>query len=375
MSNSATSAAKRRRAGPLLSSPLFQAPQSFQAPPVANVANDTNATFQFNKTTNQSSPSPVQSSSPSPYQNSTDDLQSDNKFLTVQQVINLISTRLVKLEGMVNRPQEVPSATVPDVHYAPVVPELDESKIVNLCKMVLSEHLEEFDHRYSMLAEELVNLKNLITNLQSYTMEVNAKLVQIVIPDISSSVDSPVATPEVAPVVTPEVALVVTPEVAPVVTPEVAPVVTPEVAPVVTPEVEPVVTPEVGPVSTPEVEPVVTPEVAPVVTPEVKPVVTQEVEPVATSEVEPVVTPEVEPVATQEVEPVATPEVKPVVTPEVKPAVSPSKKGGVTPSRKGGYKSSKKANSPPLPVEAENETEATDNVDVPNINFDLESDE
>ena len=40
----------------------------------------------------------------------------------------------------------------------------------------IKEIVEEFDKRYELLAEEIVNLKNIVLNLQSYTMEVNKTL-------------------------------------------------------------------------------------------------------------------------------------------------------------------------------------------------------
>jgi hypothetical protein len=36
----------------------------------------------------------------------------------------------------------------------------------------------EFDKRYELLAEEIVNLKNIVLSLQSYTMEVNKTLME-----------------------------------------------------------------------------------------------------------------------------------------------------------------------------------------------------
>ena len=42
----------------------------------------------------------------------------------------------------------------------------------------LQEIIEEFNGRYSILAEEIGNIKNTLLSLQSFTMEVNKKLVQ-----------------------------------------------------------------------------------------------------------------------------------------------------------------------------------------------------
>jgi hypothetical protein len=40
----------------------------------------------------------------------------------------------------------------------------------------MEEMVEEFDKRYNMLAEEIINIKNIVLSLQSYTMEVNKTL-------------------------------------------------------------------------------------------------------------------------------------------------------------------------------------------------------
>ena len=162
MSNSATSAAKRRRAGPLLSSPLFQPPQSFQSnKPIP----DNNLNLQPDRP--QPSFSEPQSQVP------------DSKFMTVQQVINLITTRLIAVENFVTEFGDKPrqfNTVVPSDGAAPV--SVDYNKITEICKSLVDEHISEFDHRYAVLAEEISNLKNIVLNLQSYTMEVNKVLLE-----------------------------------------------------------------------------------------------------------------------------------------------------------------------------------------------------
>jgi len=158
MSNSATSAAKRRRAGPLLSSPLFQSPQSFQSnKPIV----DNNLNLQPEKLSN-----PVQ-------QAPQDQQVPDSKFMTIQQVINLITTRLISVENFVNEFGDRPRQEV-QVNSEPV--NLDYNKIAEICKSLMDEHIAEFDHRYAILAEEIANLKNITLNLQNYTLEVNKAL-------------------------------------------------------------------------------------------------------------------------------------------------------------------------------------------------------
>jgi hypothetical protein len=167
MSNSATSAAKRRRAGPLLSSPLFQPPQSFQS---NKQIPDNNLNLQPDRP--QPSFSEPQSQVP------------DSKFMTVQQVINLITTRLIAVENFVtefgDKPRQfnavVSDTTVSNAVSSPV--NIDYNKIAEICKSLVDEHISEFDHRYAVLAEEISNLKNIVLNLQSYTMEVNKVLLE-----------------------------------------------------------------------------------------------------------------------------------------------------------------------------------------------------
>jgi hypothetical protein len=42
----------------------------------------------------------------------------------------------------------------------------------------IKEILEEFDKRYELLAEEIVNMKNIVLSLQSFTMDVNKMMVE-----------------------------------------------------------------------------------------------------------------------------------------------------------------------------------------------------
>lgn len=160
MSNSATSAAKRRRAGPLMSSPLFQSPQSFQSnKPIP----DNSVNFQPEKIMNNQ---PVVSEQP----------PVDSKFMTIQQVINLITMRLISVENFVNEFGDKPRSEIHTVSTESV--NIDYSKITEICKCLMEEHIAEFDHRYAILAEEISNLKNITLNLQNYTMEVNKVLME-----------------------------------------------------------------------------------------------------------------------------------------------------------------------------------------------------
>jgi hypothetical protein len=76
-------------------------------------------------------------------------------MMTLQEVIALTDSRLTLLER-----QSPP-------------PMLDmESMVANM----LNPHLDEFNHRYEILATEILDLKNVVMKLQSYTLEVNKLL-------------------------------------------------------------------------------------------------------------------------------------------------------------------------------------------------------
>jgi hypothetical protein len=132
MSNSATSAAKRRRAAPMITPPLFQSNLSPDGgrPPVATSVN----------------------SNPQ---------QPDMKLLTLQQVISLVDSRLTNLEKTIIEPNNQSSTP---------------SDISDLIKSTMYEHLAEFNERYEILASEIANLKNIVLDLQSYTMNINKTL-------------------------------------------------------------------------------------------------------------------------------------------------------------------------------------------------------
>jgi len=84
--------------------------------------------------------------------------------LTLPQVIALIDTRLVKLEGfMKDANQSSGPSTVRN----------NELEITNNDIM-----LQEFDKRFEILAEEINNLKDTLLKLQSYTMDVNRTLLE-----------------------------------------------------------------------------------------------------------------------------------------------------------------------------------------------------
>jgi hypothetical protein len=89
--------------------------------------------------------------------------------LTLPQVIQLVDRRLNKLESFMNDSMNNQSPNR----------ELSISNSTNTNSEIpsnMEEIVEEFDKRYNMLAEEIINIKNIVLSLQSYTMEVNKTL-------------------------------------------------------------------------------------------------------------------------------------------------------------------------------------------------------
>ena len=85
-----------------------------------------------------------------------------NGGLTLPQVIEIVDRRLTKLEKSIIENKKSEDKEVGNISTE------ESNKLQNA--------IEEFDKRYEMLAEEIVNIKNIIISLQSFTMEVNKSL-------------------------------------------------------------------------------------------------------------------------------------------------------------------------------------------------------
>ena len=81
--------------------------------------------------------------------------------LTLPQVIALVDSRLSKLE------QQAKSS---DSKNAPVESQVDMESLKPI--------LEEYDHRFTMLATQVTELKEIVLKLQTYTMDVNKTLLE-----------------------------------------------------------------------------------------------------------------------------------------------------------------------------------------------------
>jgi hypothetical protein len=91
--------------------------------------------------------------------------------LTLPQVIHIIDKRLTALE---QRPIAQPQYYTESSNQQ----NNNNSELQSDIPTNIKELVEEFDKRYDMLAEEIVNLKNIVLSLQSYTMEVNKTLME-----------------------------------------------------------------------------------------------------------------------------------------------------------------------------------------------------
>jgi hypothetical protein len=102
--------------------------------------------------------------------------QSPATGLTLQQVIALIDKRLIVLEKHVKdqstNPQPANNKSGDQVNHQLAM----EQQM--FFSQQLAEMTEEFNSRYSILAEEIDNMKNMLLKLQSYTMEVNKTLLE-----------------------------------------------------------------------------------------------------------------------------------------------------------------------------------------------------
>jgi len=86
--------------------------------------------------------------------------------LTLPQVIALVDQRLVVVETFMKNMQSSETPRQGDT-ISDVIQDSNTSPM-----------LEEINSRYDLLAEEVINLKNIVLNLQSYTMEVNKTLME-----------------------------------------------------------------------------------------------------------------------------------------------------------------------------------------------------
>jgi len=101
--------------------------------------------------------------------------------LTLPQVISLIDRRLINLETFVNKQQSeneknVSNNKTPEPELITSAPAVDHTEDIVKLNENVHELANEFNARYDILANEILDIKNLLLKLQSFTMEVNKSL-------------------------------------------------------------------------------------------------------------------------------------------------------------------------------------------------------
>lgn len=159
MSVSATTAAKKRRANNG-TNPMFKSPSS-------------------------SSEMSVQQDSNSAPSSSLSEIAGTNNIqrpMTLQQVITVFDNRLLTLEkSLLDNEKSDGQEGATTTTTATVKSDIDREYIEKMNQDFhdsLSEQVSEFDHRYQLLAKEVVDLKHIVLKLQSYTLDVNKALIE-----------------------------------------------------------------------------------------------------------------------------------------------------------------------------------------------------
>ena len=186
MSVSATTAAKRRRAGNIVSSQLFK-------PTSAPIENS----IQRRTAPQQSIQQPIQSSAqstPTMQRQQPINVEQTNpqKPMSLQQVISVFDKRLLHIESIIAKEQQIISGNAAPVEQ----PSINNEQVQEMIQHYLSPHISEFDHRYQMLATEIANLKQIVLKLQAYTLDVNKSLIEERIQILSDMKANVVIQPE-----------------------------------------------------------------------------------------------------------------------------------------------------------------------------------
>lgn len=106
--------------------------------------------------------------------------------LTLQQVVKVVDKRLINLELFMKETIDLRgssqnggggiqgSSSSSQPLLSTQIETIDaEGKVTN---MTIKDMLEDFDKKYELLAEEVITLKNIVLELQSFTMSVNKKM-------------------------------------------------------------------------------------------------------------------------------------------------------------------------------------------------------
>jgi len=100
--------------------------------------------------------------------------QQEQNGLTMQQIINIIDGRLIKLEKFMKDSSESPTPER-NVRFVQDLPNQNEASEDDNA-VDITTVLDDFNDRFMMLAEEIASLKDTLLKLQTYTMDVNKML-------------------------------------------------------------------------------------------------------------------------------------------------------------------------------------------------------
>ena len=209
MSVSATTAAKRRRAGNIVNTQLFKPTDA----PIQNSIQRRTSQNEQIQSTQSSLPAtsmPPQQSFPQStsmnqqvssqqQNNNIDQNAGGQRPMSLQQVISVFDKRLLTVESHILNNKDTPPS--PAAPAAPTVVQSQEPKInVEQLKEEiennLQSHFSEFDHRYQLLATEIMNLKHIMLKLQAYTLDVNKTLMDAHLEKTTEPADTIIKQPE-----------------------------------------------------------------------------------------------------------------------------------------------------------------------------------
>ena len=103
-----------------------------------------------------------------PQNNITQQPNVNSSGLTLPQVISIVDRRLTTLEQFMKDTKENGIVASNNNNNSQILQEQPEQ----------STWIDEFNHRFEVLAEEMNNIKDVVLKLQSYTMEVNKTLLE-----------------------------------------------------------------------------------------------------------------------------------------------------------------------------------------------------
>ena len=169
MSVSATTAAKKRRAGNIVSSPLFK---PTNAPIENSIQRRTN---QNSYTQPNTQPNTQNNNIPLQQTNNIRQTPTQQRPMSLQQVISVFDKRLLTIESRIANDKDLLNENAASVISQPSI---TKEEVQEMIQNQMNTYASEFDHRYQMLASEIANLKQIVLKLQSYTLDVNKSLIE-----------------------------------------------------------------------------------------------------------------------------------------------------------------------------------------------------